>query len=91
LPEHHLSVTLGMQAGVLAFVVSKIPPPADDPFAGRVVCIVAFMRDDADYSEAAHQLIHFMDSTRGRNRDQTLKSYLLVGNECLVFKMGSRS
>lgn len=80
-----------MQAYAPIYVISKIPPPPDDPLPGRVVCIVAVKRDEADYSEVAHQLIHFMGLTKKRNYNQTLKSYLIVGHKCFIFKIGPRS
>ena len=80
-----------MRADVPAVVICKASPFDDDPSGDRIVAIVAFQRDDTNYSGVAHQLIHFMDTANRRNHDQTLESYLLVGPRCFVFKRSPES
>ena len=75
-----------MQSGISVTVIQKLSPFNNNASDNPVVGIVAFQRDNTKYSEVAHQLIAFMETAKKRD-GQILKSYLIVGHECLVFKI----
>lgn len=71
-------------------MVWKLLPPITDAFLKTIVTVIGIKLSglDRDYRDAVEQLMGYLNSAEDHNRDQELRSYLLIGDRCSTFRFG---